>query len=150
MYEQSASDLRIGTTRIRIKVDHRATDIAHRDAYSRPLGRLAEQEDASQPLSSSKGFGRSRRTTMFGRNRRRSCALLTNLPISRTVSAAITETLASSEEYQASQVRHMDWSAMATLDLRSQFLAEDGHLPAFGRPNVRRKVPLDTVFVPDG
>ena len=38
---------------------------------------------------------------------------------------------------------------MATLDLRSQFFAEDGHLLAFGRPNVRRKVPFDTVFVPE-
>ena len=41
--------LRIGTTRIWIKVDHRATNVAHRDAYAWPLARLAEQEDASQP-----------------------------------------------------------------------------------------------------
>jgi len=47
--------LRSGTSRIGIKVDHRATFIAHRDAYAWPIdesgrARLAEQEDTSHPF----------------------------------------------------------------------------------------------------
>ena len=38
---------------------------------------------------------------------------------------------------------------MATLNLRGQFFSEDGHLLVFGRPNMCRKVPFDTVFVPE-
>lgn len=39
---------------------------------------------------------------------------------------------------------------MATLDLRGQFFSENRHLFAVRRPDVRRKVPLEAVFMPDG
>ena len=86
---------------------------------------------------------------MFGRNRRTSGPLPASLAISRTVSAAITETLASSK-MPSRRCIILDGSLMATLDLRGQFFSEDGHLFAFRRPDVCRKVHLDPVFMPEG
>jgi hypothetical protein len=94
--------------------------------------------------SSWKGSGRSERTTILGRNRRTSGLCPARRAISRTVSEAITEMLASSKMPCFNCI-----ICTGAPNRRPTSVAnspEDRHLFSIRRANMRRKVRLSTVF----
>lgn len=139
-------NLRIGTCRVRVEVDDRAASVVRRDAYAWPIVRLAEHEHATWPFILLERH-RSQQVNYDVRAEPPHVSTSSSRFCNRPYSLRGDHGNVCLVEDAVPQVHHLDGSAMTTLDLGSQFLAENRQLIAFRCPDVRRHFSIDPVFM---